>query len=64
MEKLVCWRGFDAICVCPSIDYGQQLMKMDTEVTLLYKMNEWMNEWLIDWLTDWLIDWLVDWLIN
>ena len=29
--------GFDAICVCPLIDHGQQPMKMHTEVTLLYK---------------------------
>ena len=32
----VIWRGFDAICVCPLIDHGQQPMKMPTEVTLLY----------------------------
>ena len=36
-ETQVCWRAFDAICVCPLIDYGQQPMKMHTEVTLLYK---------------------------
>ena len=31
----VIWRGFDAICVCPLIEHGQQPMKMHTEVTLL-----------------------------
>ena len=33
------WRdccGFDAICLCPLIDHGQQPMKIHTEVTLLY----------------------------
>ena len=34
-KQLVCWRD---ICVCPSIDHGQQPMKMHTEVTLLYKL--------------------------
>ena len=34
--KQVCWRVFDAICVCPLIDHGQQSMQMHTEVTLLY----------------------------
>ena len=33
-EKQVCWCGFDAICVCPLIDHGQQPMKMHTEVAL------------------------------
>ena len=32
----VIWRGFDTICVCHQ-DYGQQAMKMHTEVMLLYK---------------------------
>ena len=32
----VIWRGFDAICVCPLIDHGEQPMKMHTGVTLLY----------------------------
>ena len=35
----VIWRGFDAICVCPLIDHGQQPMKMHTEVTLLYNVK-------------------------
>ena len=35
----VIWRGFDAICVCPLIDHGQQPMKLHTEVTLLYKIK-------------------------
>ena len=35
----VIWRGFDAICVCPLIDDGQQPLKMHIEVTLLY--DEW-----------------------
>ena len=42
-EKQVCWRDLTWIwrhhdlCVCPLIDYGQQPMKMPTEVTLLYE---------------------------
>ena len=36
-EKQVCWRGFDVICVCPLIDYGQQPIKMHTEVTYILK---------------------------
>ena len=32
-------RGFDAICVCPLIDHGQQPMKMPTEVTLYNVFN-------------------------
>ena len=32
-------RGFDVISVCPIIDYGQQPMKMLTDVALLYKYN-------------------------
>ena len=31
------WRWFDAICVCPLLDHGQQPMEMHTEVTLLHK---------------------------
>ena len=35
----VIWRGFDVICVlCPLTDRDQQLMKMHTEVTLLYNL--------------------------
>ena len=34
-----CWHEFDAICVCPLIDHGQQPMKMHTEVMLLYKIK-------------------------
>ena len=37
-EKQVCWRGFDANCVCPLSDHGQQPMKMPTDVTLLYNV--------------------------
>ena len=33
------WCGFDAICVCSLIDYGQQPMKMHTEVMLLYNVQ-------------------------
>ena len=36
-EKQASWRGFDAICVCPLIDHGQQ--PMNTEVMLLYKLS-------------------------
>ena len=55
-EKQVCWRGFDAICVCPLIslliDHGQQPMKMPTEVTLLYKYisRQLYSVWFITWL--------------
>ena len=33
-EEQVCWRD---LCDRPFIDYGQQPMKMHTEVTLFYK---------------------------
>ena len=39
-EKQVCGREFDAICVCPLINLGQQPMKMHTEVTLLRSTKE------------------------
>ena len=35
---MIC-RWFDVISVCPLIDYGQQPMKMLTDVALLYKYN-------------------------
>ena len=42
-EKQVRWRYLTWIwrhlCVSPLIDYGQQPMKMHTEVTLLYKQQ-------------------------
>ena len=41
----VIWRGFDAICVRPLIDHGQQPMKMHTEVTLLYKVVQIIFLW-------------------
>ena len=41
--KQVCWRDLTWIwrhlCVCPLIDYGQQPMKMHTEVALLYNIK-------------------------
>ena len=37
MSADVIWRGFDAICVCPLIDYGQQpIVKMHTKFMSLY----------------------------
>ena len=37
-DDMIC-RGFDVISVCLLIDYGQQPMKMLTDVALLYKYN-------------------------
>ena len=37
-DDMICC-GFDVISVCSLIDYGQQTMKMLTDVALLYKYN-------------------------
>ena len=38
-------KSADVICACPLIDYGQQPMKMHTEVTLFYKLNSYKKLW-------------------